>query len=87
MGTLAGLKVRSLRWGRHGDAIVDFDIDHDTVTDGDFDYTLAFGANYQILENVTLMAEYRKLEQEDANDGNHYEAGVNEFNFRVSVGF
>jgi len=45
------------------------------------DYTLAFGANYQILENVTLMAEYRKLEQEDANDGNHYETGVNEFIF------
>lgn len=65
----------------------DFDIDHDTVTDGDFDYTLAVGANYEILENVTLMAEYRKLEQEDANDGNHYETGANEFNFRVAVGF
>jgi len=33
------------------------------------------------------MAEYRKLEQAYANDGNHYETGVNEFNFRVAAGF
>lgn len=64
----------------------DFDNNRSADVDGDFDYTLAFGANYEILKNVTLMGEYRKL-REKAAAGSDYEETVNEYNFRVAVGF
>jgi len=64
----------------------DFDNDRDTDVDGDFDYILAFGANYEVLENVTLMGEYRKLQQKAAA-GSTFEETVNEYNLRVAVGF
>lgn len=64
----------------------EFDNDHDTDTDGDFDYTLGLGANYQLLENVTLMGEYRRLVQQTAAAGT-YEDTVNEYNLRVAIGF
>jgi opacity protein-like surface antigen len=63
-----------------------FDDDGSVDEDGDFDYTLAFGANYNLFENVTLMGEYRNL-KEKAAAGSTYEETVNEFNFRVAVGF
>jgi len=63
-----------------------FDNDRSVDSDGDFDYTLAFGANYNLFENVTLMGEYRDL-KEKAAAGSAYEETVNEFNFRVAVGF
>lgn len=63
----------------------EFDNDHDAVSDGDFDYTLVFGANYQLLEDVTLMGEYRRLVQEAA--ASTYEDTVNEYNLRVAIGF
>jgi len=63
-----------------------FDNDRSTDSDGDFDYTIVFGANYNLFENVTLMGEYRNL-NEKAAAGSTYEETVNEFNFRVAVGF
>jgi hypothetical protein len=57
-----------------------------TDTDGDLDYVLAFGANYDLLEDVTLMSEYRRLSYETQVNSS-YEDTVNEFNFRVAVGF
>lgn len=46
----------------------------------------AFGANYEILEDVTIMGEYRRVEQEAAA-GSTFEETVNEYNLRVAVGF
>jgi predicted porin len=63
-----------------------FDNDRSTDSDGDFDYTIVLGANYDLFENVTLMGEYRNL-KEKAAAGSTYEETVNEFNFRVAVGF
>ncbi|MBW2019772.1 MAG: LbtU family siderophore porin [Deltaproteobacteria bacterium] len=63
-----------------------FDVDHDSDQDGDFDYIFAFGANYELLQNVTLMGEYRRVVQETAA-GSTYEETVNEYNLRVAVGF
>ena len=63
-----------------------FDNDRRTASDGDFDHTVVFGANYDLFENVTLMGEYRNLKEKTAA-GSTYEESVNEFNFRVAVGF
>ena len=62
--------------------------DNDRSIDADeyFDHTIAFGVNYSLFENVTLMGEYRNL-KEKAAAGSTYEETVNEFNFRVAVGF
>ncbi|NQT11036.1 MAG: LbtU family siderophore porin, partial [Desulfobacteraceae bacterium] len=54
-----------------------FDNDRNTDTSGDIDYRLAVGANYEILDSVTLMGEYRKL-QEKATDSS-YEKTANEY--------
>jgi len=64
----------------------DYDIGHDTDTDGDLDYVLALGANYELLKDVTLMGEYRRLSYE-TQANTTYEDTVNEFNLRVAVGF
>jgi hypothetical protein len=64
----------------------DYDIGHDTDTDGDLDYVLALGANYELLKDVTLMGEYRRLSYE-TQASTTYEDTVNEFNLRVAVGF
>ena len=63
-----------------------FDNDRSTDADGDFDHTIVFGANYDLVENVTLMGEYRNLKEKVAA-GSTYEDTVNEFNFRVAIGF
>jgi len=63
-----------------------FDNDRSVDADGDFDHAIVFGANYELFENVTLMGEYRNL-KEKAAAGSTYELTVNEFNFRVAVGF
>ncbi len=63
-----------------------YDDDGSADTDGDFDHTIVLGANYNLFENVTLMGEYRNL-KEKASAGSTYEETVNEFNFRVAVGF
>lgn len=63
-----------------------FDHDRSVDSDGDFDHAIVFGANYNLFENVTLMGEYRNL-KEKAAAGSTYEKTVNEFNFRVAVGF
>ena len=63
-----------------------FDNDHDTDTSGDFDYTLAIGANYELFDNVTLMGEYRKL-QEKATADSSYEKTANEYNLRLGIEF
>lgn len=63
-----------------------FDDDGSVDADGDFDHTIVFGANYDLFENVTLMGEYRNL-KEKAAAGSTYEQTVNEFNFRMAVGF
>lgn len=63
-----------------------FDNDRSTDSDGDFDHAIVLGANYDLFENVTLMGEYRNL-KEKATAGSTYEETVNEFNFRVAVGF
>lgn len=62
-----------------------FDNDRDTDISGDIDYTLAVGANYEIFDNVTLMGEYRKL-QEKATDSS-YEKTANEYNLKLAVEF
>jgi predicted porin len=53
---------------------------------GDFDSTVAFGANYNILENVTFMVEYRLLNGESGGNAS-YDDSVNEFNFRTVIEF
>ncbi len=53
---------------------------------GDFDYTIAFGASYNILENVTIMGEYRSLHGESGANA-VYDDSVNEFNFRTAIAF
>lgn len=63
-----------------------YDDDGSVDASGDFDHTIVFGANYDLFENVTLMGEYRNL-KEKATAGSTYEETVNEFNFRVAVGF
>ena len=63
-----------------------YDDDGSVYANGDFDHTVVFGANYDLFENVTLMGEYRNL-KEKAAAGSTYEETVNEFNFRVAVGF
>jgi len=63
-----------------------FDNDRSTDASGYFDHNIAFGANYNLFENVTLMGEYRNLKKK-ATAGSTYEETVNEFNFRVAVGF
>lgn len=62
-----------------------FDNDRDTDLDGDIDYTLTVGANYEILDSVTLMGEYRRL-QEKATDSS-YEKTANEYNLRMGIEF
>lgn len=51
-----------------------------------WNYVLAFVANYDLLEDVTLMGEYRRLAY-DAQANSTYEDTVNEFNLRLAVGF
>ena len=63
-----------------------YDDDGSVDASTDFDHTIVFGANYDLFENVTLMGEYRNL-KEKATAGSTYEETVNEFNFRVAVGF
>lgn len=63
-----------------------YDNDRSTDASGYFDHTIAFGANYNLFENVTLMGEYRNL-KEKKTAGSTYEDTVNEFNLRVAVGF
>ena len=63
-----------------------FDNDRDTDVNGDFDNTIALGGNYEILPNVTAMAEYRILKEKTASGGT-YQGTVNEFNLRLAVGF
>jgi len=63
-----------------------FDNDRSTASEGYFDHTIVFGANYDLFKNVTLMGEYRNL-KEKATAGLTYEETVNEFNFRIAVGF
>lgn len=63
-----------------------FDNDRSTDLNGDFDHTIVCGANYDLFKNVTLMGEYRNLKERVAA-GSTYEETVNEFNFRVAVGF
>ena len=62
-----------------------FDNDRDTDTSGDIDYRLAVGANYEILDSVTLMGEYRKLQEKAANSS--YEKTANEYNLRMGIEF
>jgi len=62
-----------------------FDNDRDTNTSGDIDYTLAVGANYEILDSVTLMGEYRRLQEKAANSS--YEKTANEYNLRMGIEF
>lgn len=63
-----------------------FDNNRDTDTSGDIDYTLSVGANYEILDSVTLMGEYRRL-QEKATAGSSYEKTANEYNMRLGIEF
>ncbi|MDI6688718.1 MAG: LbtU family siderophore porin [Desulfobacterales bacterium] len=63
-----------------------FDNDRDTDLDGDIDYTLTVGINYEILDSVTLMGEYRRL-QEKATAGSSYEKTANEYNMRLGIEF
>ncbi len=51
---------------------------------GDFDYTYVIGANYDLFENVRLMAEYRRLQEKDGGDST-YLKGVNEFSLQLAV--
>ena len=63
-----------------------FDNDRSIDANGDFDHNIVFGANYDLFENVTLMGEYRNLKEKAMADST-YEETVNEFNFRMAVGF
>ncbi len=63
-----------------------YDMSHDTDQDGDLGAVFAIGANYNVLEDVTLMGEYRRLSY-DNPPGSAYEDTVNEYNIRVAVGF
>jgi len=63
-----------------------FDNDRNTDLNEDIDYTLAVGANYELFDNVTLMGEYRKL-QEKATAGSSYEKTANEYNLRLGIEF
>ncbi|HUV50682.1 MAG TPA: LbtU family siderophore porin [Anaerolineae bacterium] len=63
-----------------------FDNGRDTDLDGDIDYTLTLGANYELLDSVTLMGEYRRL-QEKATAGLSHEKTANEYNMRMGIEF
>ncbi|MBU4344845.1 MAG: LbtU family siderophore porin [Proteobacteria bacterium] len=62
-----------------------FDNDRDTDLNGDIDYTLTVGANYEILDSVTLMGEYRRLQEKATNSS--YEKTANEYNLRMGIEF
>jgi len=51
---------------------------------GDFDYTYAIGANYDLFKNVRLMAEYRRLQEKNGGDST-YLKGVNEFSVQLAL--